>query len=202
MCFIYFQFITFFFFSTCITNGASSTCSSTCRSSTCNNAKLNCLAGSGGGGSCSTSCTSGGCAGTDVNCVAPAGALQSCSLGCGNLGGGCGITTAFDCLASSCSCTNCGYFTPKYCGDGTVTTANGEQCDLGPQNGVSGSGCSSTCQLVCGYPTTGALLSPANNAILPNLPFGTTTRPVTLVWRATNTFGGTGCTCSGVEVQN
>ena len=35
------------------------------------------------------------------------------------------------------------------CGDGLVET--GEQCDLGAQDGVSGSGCSATCQIVQGY---------------------------------------------------
>jgi cysteine-rich repeat protein len=42
------------------------------------------------------------------------------------------------CYAASC----------HYCGDGIVDATDGEQCDLGPQNGVAGSGCSATCQTV------------------------------------------------------
>ncbi len=38
-----------------------------------------------------------------------------------------------------------------YCGDGIVQTSNGEQCDTGTQNGVQGSGCTSSCQIVSGY---------------------------------------------------
>ncbi len=36
----------------------------------------------------------------------------------------------------------------KYCGDGIVSSELGEKCDLGVNNGVAGSGCSSTCDVV------------------------------------------------------
>ncbi|MBZ5712246.1 DUF4215 domain-containing protein [Nannocystis pusilla] len=49
------------------------------------------------------------------------------------------------------ACDQCGR---TYCGDGDVQKPNGdgqdEQCDKGGENGVPGSGCSSTCQLVGG----------------------------------------------------
>jgi fibro-slime domain-containing protein len=35
-----------------------------------------------------------------------------------------------------------------YCGDGVVDSSDGEQCDLGSENGQSGSSCSSSCQIV------------------------------------------------------
>jgi fibro-slime domain-containing protein len=36
---------------------------------------------------------------------------------------------------------------PPYCGDAIVDPSEGEACDLGPNNGVAGSGCSATCTL-------------------------------------------------------
>jgi fibro-slime domain-containing protein len=37
---------------------------------------------------------------------------------------------------------------PRFCGDGSVDTTAGEQCDLGTANGTSGAGCSAACTLV------------------------------------------------------
>ena len=35
-----------------------------------------------------------------------------------------------------------------YCGDGIVDDGDGEQCDLGPNNGMPGQQCSSKCTFV------------------------------------------------------
>ncbi len=71
---------------------------------------------------------------------------NSCEYTCGNgvvnSGEQCddGNTNNNDACGNDCR-TN-------YCGDGDVTSGIGEQCDEGSNNGVPGSGCSSTCRIV------------------------------------------------------
>jgi len=36
---------------------------------------------------------------------------------------------------------------PHFCGDGIVDEAEGEQCDLGPNNGMAGGRCQATCKV-------------------------------------------------------
>jgi len=38
--------------------------------------------------------------------------------------------------------------TPPYCGDGNVDASNGEQCDLGVNNGQPGQSCNKNCQII------------------------------------------------------
>ncbi|MDD2916753.1 MAG: hypothetical protein PHH70_02820 [Candidatus Gracilibacteria bacterium] len=44
---------------------------------------------------------------------------------------------------------------PRWCGDGVLDAANGEQCDLGTQNGQPGSACSATCTIIPPSPVCG-----------------------------------------------
>ena len=44
--------------------------------------------------------------------------------------------------------TECQPYEVTWCGDGQTDSNDGEQCDLGAQNGQTGSACSATCQPV------------------------------------------------------
>jgi fibro-slime domain-containing protein len=78
---------------------------------------------------------------------------EQCDLGAQNgvAGSGCTstctIVPGYACPLAGHPCVKTGQ--ASTCGNGVLDT--GEQCDLGAQNGVAGSGCSATCSITLGY---------------------------------------------------
>jgi fibro-slime domain-containing protein len=78
---------------------------------------------------------------------------EQCDLGAQNgvAGSGCTSTCTvvpgYACPLAGHPCVKTGQ--SSTCGNGVLDT--GEQCDLGAQNGVAGSGCSATCAITLGY---------------------------------------------------
>jgi hypothetical protein len=97
-------------------------------------------------GGCTTQCKYGPyCGDGMVQNDATTGAAEECDLG-----------TAMNTASYGTNGCTPGCKKPPYCGDGKVQTSEGEQCDLGSNNGVKCQPCDTSCRLV--IDTTGCTM--------------------------------------------